>query len=65
MGISERGKELKRRRHRKKKLAKLKVQFDKARPSERPVIFEKVRNLTPGGTQVLLNWGVEPEEIYK
>lgn len=48
MGISERGKEIKRRRHRKKKIAQLKARVAKASPSEKQVIAAKIRSLTPG-----------------
>lgn len=59
MGISERGKEIKRRRHRRKKLADLAKKLKTAKASERSVIAQKVRQLTPGAEQVLANWGLE------
>lgn len=55
-GISERGKELKRRRHRRKKLKLLGKRLGKATVSERGVIAEKVRKLTPGSDVVIANW---------
>ena len=47
-GISERHKEIKRRRHRRKKLAQLHGRLKKATVSEKAVIANKIRNLTPG-----------------
>ncbi len=46
-GISERGKEIKRRRHRRKKLTQLSKRLKKATVSEKAVIVAKLRNLTP------------------
>jgi hypothetical protein len=57
-GISERGKEIKRRRHRRKKLTKLATKLKKANASETAVITEKIRNLTPGAETVIGNWGL-------
>ncbi len=45
MGISERQKEIRRRRQRKKKLAKLEVKLKKGNPAERASIAEKVRSV--------------------
>lgn len=61
MGISERGKEIKRRRHRRRKLEKLRKQFDQAKPSHKQHIVEKIRRLTPGAEKVFSNWGVDEE----
>ena len=58
-GLSERKKEIKRRRHRHKKLKQLRERLGKARPSMRGVVAEKVRRLTPGGQAVLKVWGYE------
>lgn len=58
-GLSERMKEVKRRRHRRKKLKQLKERLEKAKPSQRPLIAEKVRSLTPGGIGVLESWGYD------
>ncbi|MEX2121038.1 MAG: DUF6800 family protein [Pirellulales bacterium] len=55
-GISERGKEIKRRRHRRKKLAAWSRRLKKATVSERNMIAEKIRQLTPGGEVVIQNW---------
>ena len=59
MPISERRKEIKRRRHRRKKLAQLAGRLEKATVSERVVITEKIRNLTPGGLVIINNWGLK------
>lgn len=58
MSISERKKELKRRRHRRQKLARLEKRLAKATVSEKSVIVEKVRNLTPGSEDVFNNWNL-------
>ena len=58
MSICERKKELKRRRHRKKKLNQLERRLPKATVSEKAVIAEKVRNLTPGCDRILDAWGL-------
>lgn len=55
-GISERAKEIKRRRHRRKKLGRFAKRLEKANASERSAIAEKIRNLTPGAEVVLTNW---------
>jgi hypothetical protein len=55
-GISERGKEVKRRRHRRKKLQLLAKKLKKAKVSERPVITDKLRKLTPGADVIIANW---------
>ncbi len=56
MGISERGKEIKRRRHRRKKLAHLAKRLKKATVSEKLMIATKVRNLTPGAEVLIDRW---------
>lgn len=52
-GISDRMQEIKRRRHRKKKMAKLKLRAGKASVSEKAIIAAKIRNLTPGAEQII------------
>ncbi len=59
MSICERKKELKRRRHRRKKVKLLGRRLKKATVSERGVIAEKIRKLTPGGEQILSAWGIQ------
>ena len=58
MSISERKKEIKRRRHRRKKLAQFAKKLEKATVSEKAVIAEKIRNLTPGGRVIVEAWGL-------
>lgn len=55
-GISERGKEIKRRRHRRKKLTQLSKRLKKATISEKAVIANKLRNLTSGAEVIIENW---------
>ena len=59
MSCSERKRELRRRRHRKKKMSVLSRKLSKATVSERTVIAEKLRALTPGGETIIANWDVE------
>ena len=59
MPISERGKEIKRRRHRRKKLAQFAKRLEKATVSERGLIAEKIRNLTPGCEVIIQRWDLE------
>jgi len=59
VGISERGKEIKRRRHRRRKLAQLAKRLEKATVSERAAIAEKIRNLSPGGKKLVDDWGLK------
>lgn len=59
MSISERKKEIKRRRHRKQKLEKLHAKLKKTNPAERAAIAIKVRRVTPGAETVIKNWGLK------
>lgn len=61
MPASERSRELKRRRQRKKKLAKLKEKVQKASPSEKAHIAEQIRRMTPGAEVIIQNWGLESQ----
>jgi hypothetical protein len=58
-GISERHKEIKRRRHRRKKVTALKARLAKATVSEKHVIADKLRQLTPGAEKIIATWGME------
>jgi hypothetical protein len=58
-GIIERQKELKRRRHRKKKLKVFKRRLAKATTSEKAHIAAKIRRLSPGGEVIIANLGLE------
>lgn len=54
-GINERHKEIKRRRHRRKKLEVIQRKLKTATASEKQVIAEKLRNLTPGAETIIQN----------
>ena len=58
MTISERKRELRRRRKRSEKLAHLKKRLPKATKSEQVEIARKVREMTPGAEVVISNWGL-------
>ena len=58
MGCSERRKEIKRRRHRRKKLTWLNTRLQKATVSERGEIARKVRALTSGADRLVDSWGL-------
>jgi hypothetical protein len=53
---SERKRELRRRRHRTKKLAVMARKLEKATVSEKTVLAEKLRSMTPGGEVVIDRW---------
>ncbi len=57
-GISDRKQEIKRRRHRKKKLAIFNRKLKKATVSEKQVITEKLRKMTPGCEVIIDNLGL-------
>lgn len=59
MPCSERRKELKRRRHRRKKVSQFSRKLPKATVSERAAIAEKLRNMTPGGEEIIEEWELE------
>ncbi len=59
MPCSERRKEIKRRRHRRKKITHLAKRLEKATVSERTVIAAQLRALTPGGSVLVANWELE------
>jgi hypothetical protein len=50
---------LRRRRHRRKKLSLFARKLEKATVSERAVIAEKIRNLTPGCDVIIKRWDLE------
>ena len=58
MPSSERQKEIKRRRHRRKKLTLLAKKLEKATVSEKAVIADKIRGLTPGSEKIIESWGL-------
>ena len=59
MGCSERRKEIKRRRHRRAKMTNYKKRLEKATVSEKAVIADKIRCLTPGAVGVIGTLGLE------
>ena len=58
-GISNRMKEVKRRRHRRQKLAKFQTKLKKATTSEKLVMAEKLRKLTTGAEVLIARMGLE------
>ena len=56
---SERRRELRRRRHRKGKVTQLKKKAEKANGSEKPIIADKLRGLTPGANIIIKELGLE------
>ena len=59
MGLSERHKELRRRRHRRNKINKLKKRASNANTSEKAVIADKIRRLTPGSEPIINDLALE------
>ena len=59
MSCSERKRELRRRRHRTKKIAVWARKLKKATVSEKVLIAEKLRALTPGGEVIIDRWELE------
>lgn len=56
MGASERQRELRRRRTRRQKLAKLKSKLPKATQSEKMEIVRKLREMSPGAEALINEW---------
>ena len=59
MGCSERQKEIKRRRHRRKRIAEIEARSKKASASEKQVLAGKLRALTPGAGELIKRFGLE------
>ncbi len=59
MSCSERRKELKRRRHRKKKVTKLKQRAEKGSVADKAAAAGKIRLLTPGGEEIIERLALE------
>ena len=57
-GISNRMKEIKRRRHRKQKVAKFQTKLKKATASEKLTMAEKLRKMTPGAETLIAKMGL-------
>lgn len=58
MSISERKKEIRRRRKRREKLTHIKKQLGKATKSEQVEIARKLRDMTPGAEVIIANWNL-------
>ena len=58
-GISNRMKEVKRRRHRKQKLVKMQTKLKKATTSEKLVMADKLRRMTTGADVLIARMGLE------
>jgi hypothetical protein len=58
-GLIQRHRELRQRRHRKKKMAILKRRASKANTSEKVIIANKIRRLTPGAEVIIAALGLE------
>ncbi|MCP4080291.1 MAG: hypothetical protein GY819_18390 [Planctomycetaceae bacterium] len=59
MGCSERQKEIKRRRQRKRKVAAIATRAKKASASEKEVLARKLRGLTPGAEGLIKKLEIE------
>ena len=57
-GISNRMKEIKRRRHRRQKVAKFQTKLKKATTSEKQAMAEKLRKMTPGAEALIAKMGL-------
>jgi uncharacterized protein with von Willebrand factor type A (vWA) domain len=58
MSISERKKEIRRRRSRRDKLTKMKKHLGKATKSEQVEMARKIRDMTPGAEVIIASWGL-------
>jgi hypothetical protein len=58
-GISNRMKEVKRRRHRRQKLAKFETKVKKATTSEKLAMATKLRRMTSGAEDIIARMGLE------
>jgi hypothetical protein len=58
-GISDRKQEIKRRRHRRKKFEHFKLRLKKATTSEKGVMAEKLRKMTPGAEEIIEHLGLQ------
>ena len=57
--LSERRKEIKRRRHRRKKVSQFARKLSSATVSERVDMAKKLRSMTPGGQAIVEAWDLE------
>jgi hypothetical protein len=58
MAGSERQRELRRRRHRKQKVAKLQKKLKAGSAGDKGLVAEKLRQLTPGAEDIIRRWGL-------
>jgi hypothetical protein len=58
-GISDRHQEIRRRRKRRQKLSLFKKRLKKATVSERTVMADKIRSMTPGAETIIEAWGLK------
>jgi hypothetical protein len=58
-GISDRKQEIKRRRKRRTKIDHFKLKLKKATTSEKLVMAEKIRKMTPGAEKIISNLALE------
>ena len=58
-GISDRHQEIRRRRKRRQKLSLFKKRLKKATVSERTVMADKIRKMTPGAEVIIEAWGLQ------
>jgi len=56
---SERSKEIKRRRHRRKRIAQFAAKLPKASVSDRVTMAEKLRGMTSGSQVIIERWELE------
>ena len=56
MAGTERTRELRRRRARRQKMTKLKARLAKSTTSEKGEIARKLREMTPGAEQLIIDW---------
>ena len=61
-GISDRKQEIKRRRHRRKQLTKFQKKLKKATVSEKAMIAEKIRRMTPGAETIIKSWKLDAKD---
>lgn len=59
MGSIERKKELRRRRHRSQKMTRLRRRAVVANTSEKAIIAQKIRRLTPGSESIIASMALE------
>ena len=59
MSISERKKEIRRRRNRRKTYAEIKAKLSKADDTAKAKMAEKLKKLTPGADDLIKAWGLQ------